>query len=287
MKKLFWSLFGAFNQLLFGLTVVRLFIFLRGGDDFRPLFSNALLPEYSWVLADTLLAVQFAVLHSLMLWPPARKKINSIVPGALYGSFFCFVSCLCLILTMEFWQSSRFHVWHATGLANTAFTLLFCASWLALTYSLWLTGFGFQTGFSPWWAYVRCQKTPPRPFMPRGAYKVIRHPVYLSFLGLVWFNPAMSLDRLTLALLWTTHIFVGSYLKDRRLEHYIGEPYREYEQRVPGYPLLKGALGKLRPALPVIVAYPIGSALDAVEPSRHSMQSTNRETATSCKTVAM
>lgn len=286
MKKLFWSLFGAFNQLLFGLTVVRLFIFLRGGDDFRPLFSSGLAPGYGWVVADSLLAIQFAVLHSLMLWPPARKRINKIVPGALYGSFFCSVSCVCLILTMEFWQSSRLHLWNTTGQATTAISVLFLASWLALTYSLWLTGFGFQTGFSPWWAYVRGLKPPARPFQPKGAYKIIRHPVYLSFLGLVWFNPAMSLDRLTLALLWTTHIFVGSYLKDRRLEYYIGEPYREYQKRVPGYPFFKGALGRLRPDLPVIVAFPTGAALNAVEPGTPATQPTPRESATSCKTAA-
>jgi protein-S-isoprenylcysteine O-methyltransferase Ste14 len=119
---------------------------------------------------------------------------------------------------------------------------------VALTYSLWLTGFGFQTGFAPWWAWLRGREVPRRSFGPKGAYKLLRHPVYLSFLGLVWFNPMMTIDRLTLALLWTTHVFVGSYLKDRRLEFYIGEPYRQYEARVPGYPLFRGPLGRRLPA---------------------------------------
>ena len=30
----------------------------------------------------------------------------------------------------------------------------------------------------------------------------------------------------------------GSFLKDRRLELFVGEPYKQYESQVPGYPLM-------------------------------------------------
>ena len=35
---------------------------------------------------------------------------------------------------------------------------------------------------------------------------------------------------------WTVSIFIGSVLKDRRLARYLGEDYRAYQARVPGYP---------------------------------------------------
>ncbi len=35
---------------------------------------------------------------------------------------------------------------------------------------------------------------------------------------------------------WVTAAFIGSALKDRRLTFFIGEPYREYQALVPGYP---------------------------------------------------
>jgi hypothetical protein len=43
---------------------------------------------------------------------------------------------------------------------------------------------------------------------------VLPRPVYLSFLGLIWFAP---LDRVVLMSAWSAYIFVGSVLKDRRL----------------------------------------------------------------------
>ena len=64
----------------------------------------------------------------------------------------------------------------------------------------------------------------------------MRHPVYLSFLGLVWLTPTVTLDRAILIAVWTAYIFVGSYLKDRRLQYFLGSRYREYQARVPGFP---------------------------------------------------
>jgi hypothetical protein len=49
-----------------------------------------------------------------------------------------------------------------------------------------------------------------------------------------------------LTTVWTAYVFIGSYLKDRRLLHYVGQPYRQYLAEVPGYPgLIAGPLGKV------------------------------------------
>ncbi len=249
MRKLFWIAFGAVNQLLFGLTILRLFLFLKGGNEFHPWISSGTDSGHTWLVVDSLLAIQFAVLHSAMLWPPNRARLNRFMPSALSGSFFCFMTCISLFVTMELWMSSPTSLWNFSGNTGRGIFVMFLISWLALTYSLWLTGFGFQTGFSLWWAWVRGQEPPRRSFQPKGAYKLLRHPIYLSFVGLLWFNPLMSIDRLTLALLWTTHLLVGSHLKDRRLEKFIGEPYKQYQSQVPGYPLLRGPLGRRKPLL--------------------------------------
>ena len=55
----------------------------------------------------------------------------------------------------------------------------------------------------------------------------------------------MAADRAVLTGVWTVYIFVGSYLKDERLAHYLGQPYRRYQQQVAGYPfMLFGPLAK-------------------------------------------
>ncbi len=73
----------------------------------------------------------------------------------------------------------------------------------------------------------------------------LRHPVYLSFLGLIWFTPRMSVDHAILTGIWTVYILVGSHLKDQRLAYYVGATYRHYQQQVAGYPLVfSGPLGR-------------------------------------------
>jgi hypothetical protein len=55
----------------------------------------------------------------------------------------------------------------------------------------------------------------------------------------------MTADHAVLTTIWTAYIFVGSYLKDRRLLYYAGDAYRNYAQHVPGYPGMPfGPLGK-------------------------------------------
>ena len=49
--------------------------------------------------------------------------------------------------------------------------------------------------------------------------------------------------------LLTAYVAVGSWLKDRRLLFYLGDVYRSYQARVPGYPLVGfGPLGRVHRA---------------------------------------
>ncbi|MDR3635285.1 MAG: NnrU family protein [Isosphaeraceae bacterium] len=243
MARGFWLMFGAVSQLLFVMTVCRLFPFLRGGRDNGAPFTTG-----PWFVTDALLALQFAVVHSVLLYPKVRKTLSARIPSPQYGCFFCAVTCVCLLFVTETWQPSRGAVWRLQGFGRAFVEGAFLASWVALVYSLSLTGLGYQTGWTTWWAWVRGRDVPKRTFEPRGAYHMLRHPVYLSFLGLIWFNPVMTFDRMTLAVTWTAHIFLGSYLKDRRLVHYIGAAYQRYQSRVPGYPFIAfGPLGKVPP----------------------------------------
>lgn len=65
----------------------------------------------------------------------------------------------------------------------------------------------------------------------------------------VWFTPTVTVDRALLIGIWTSYIIIGSWLKDRRLEYYLGASYRQYEAEVPGYPgMIFGPLARI--ALP-------------------------------------
>ena len=74
---------------------------------------------------------------------------------------------------------------------------------------------------------------PARPFEPQSVYRFLRHPVYLSFLGLVWFVPVVTLDRAVSIGVLAVSISVGSVVKGRRLLFYVGDEYRSHQAEVP------------------------------------------------------
>jgi protein-S-isoprenylcysteine O-methyltransferase Ste14 len=217
---------GILVQVLFAVTSYYNYVFLQG---------TAPRPGHYALAWDGLLALQFAVVHSLLLLPGVRKKLERFIDPAFYGLFFCTAACVTLLLTMTQWQVGDWALWQLTGWPRLMVQTLYLSCWGTLFFSLCCSGFGYHTGFHPWWYWVRRQPIPRRPFQPRGAFKVIRHPGYMSFLGLVWFTPDMTIDRAVLVAMWTIYIFLGSYLKDLRLIHYVGNAYREYQARVPGY----------------------------------------------------
>jgi protein-S-isoprenylcysteine O-methyltransferase Ste14 len=150
-----------------------------------------------------------------------------------------------------YWRASQSVVWEAHGWIRLGVQTCFYLSWVALFVSLRISGFGYQTGWTQWLCWLRHQPLPRRPLSERGPYRWMRHPAYLSFLGLIWFTPRLTADHAALTAIWTAYIFLGSCLKDRRLVFYLGDAYREYARRVPGYPgMFWGPLAKWPEAEP-------------------------------------
>jgi len=243
--------FGIVTQIIFVPTVCYVFFFLRDG---------VARPAGGWLAIDFLLALQFAAPHSILLLPRVRSAVSRIVPIQFYGSLFAVSTCIGLWMIFGNWRSSSILIWEAEGWSRIALRAGFFASWILLIYSLKLVGLGYQNGWTQWVYWLRRQALPRREFVEQSIYRWMRHPVYLSFLGLIWFTPRMTADHAVLTGVWTVYIFVGSCLKDRRMTFYLGNTYREYASRVPGFPgVFFGPLGKwrkpecMRPVADIIV----------------------------------
>ncbi len=229
VRRSFGFAFGIGTQALFAVTVVGLFSFLRFG---------VTASSGRWFFVDLALALQFAVPHSILLHPATRQKLRPWISTEFYGAFFCVCTCVSLLLIFACWHGTNRIVWELEGIASYAMLFGFFASWAALLYSISLTGLGYQTGWTQWLHWHRGEKMARRNFVARGVYRWLRHPIYLSFLGLIWFTSTMTLDHAMLTGLWTIYIGIGSLLKDRRMLFYLNDAYAGYMEKVPGYPLV-------------------------------------------------
>src|SRR5580658_5843876 len=136
-----------------------------------------------WI--DGMMAFTFGVVHSALLHPVVRETIGAWIAAPFYGLFFTVMTCAGLLGMILCWQSSPTVWWEIGDWGAWLIEACWYGSWVGLFYSMWLNGLGYQSGWTPWRHWVRRQPVPPRKFSPRGAYRFMRHPVYLCFLGLV------------------------------------------------------------------------------------------------------
>lgn len=241
LKRNLYLLFALFAHLMLVILVWFLFPFLMKGPDPDPSRYD---PNWWWI--NALLVLQFGFSHSFLLHPTTRRRLEkSVIFGPLYGCFFTLATCVSLLTLIFSWRDCPIVLYRLQGWAELAMNSVYVLSWGALLYTLGLTGYGFQTGWTPFWGWFSQGQPPRRRFEVPGAYRWLRHPVYLAFLSQIWLTSQMTVDRLMMSLLFTVYIFLGSHLKDRRLEYFLGETYRDYSARVPGYPFFPGPLGKV------------------------------------------
>jgi protein-S-isoprenylcysteine O-methyltransferase Ste14 len=229
----FALLYGALSHLTFvvavGFMVVGLYQGLRTG--FGPFRG-----PHAWI-ANTLLVVQFPVLHSWLLSPSGRKLLARLAPADfgqdLAPTTFAWISSLQVLATFALWSPSGIVLDDASGASLWAFRAGFAASWLFLIKALGDAGLGLQTGFIGWTSVLRGRRTPFGDFPTRGLFRFCRQPVYLGFALTLWTGPVHTLDGLVLALTWTTYCVAGPLHKELRYLGWYGERFSRYRASVP------------------------------------------------------
>ena len=66
-----------------------------------------------------------------------------------------------------------------------------------------------------------------------GAFKFVRHPVYLFSILFLGFRPTMSLFYFVMFICIVVYFYAGSIYEERKLVEKFGDKYREYQKRVP------------------------------------------------------
>ena len=187
--------------------------------------------------ANSLLALQYPVLHSFGLTDRGRRLLARLAPPAhapnlstsLYAAFASFQ----LLAVFVLWSPTGVVLWEAQGGLRALSIGLYAGSWLLLGKAMQDAGLPLQTGFLGWRAVWRGD--PPRygPMPEQGLFRWCRHPVYLAFALTLWTGPCVTLDRLLLAIPWTAYCVLGPLLKERRYLALYGARFAAYRERVP------------------------------------------------------
>ena len=103
-----------------------------------------------------------------------------------------------------------------------------------IAYGLWLTGIWHFLGLCQLLDMPEDERWNCRPpLVVLGLYRWVRHPLYFWGLVFIWLTPQMTVNRLTLFVVLSIYLYVGTFFEERRLVREYGDGYREYQRQVP------------------------------------------------------
>ena len=81
--------------------------------------------------------------------------------------------------------------------------------------------------------YLRGKEYTHKPFGTPGAYKLVRHPLYVGWIVAFWATPVMTYGHLLFSVVATGYIFAAIVVEERDLLKFFGEDYQRYRETTP------------------------------------------------------
>lgn len=183
---------------------------------------------------DIVLFVFFALHHSVFARAGARAAVARAVSPHLERAVYVWIASALFVLVCLWWEPFGGPIWHAQGAAHDALRALQGAG---LLFTLWAAGALDVLAL----AGVRQLDAPlpasgidqaPGGLRHDGPYGIVRHPIYLGWLLLVWPAPVMTPSHLLFAALSTAYLLLAIDHEERGLRQSFGPAYDAYARRV-------------------------------------------------------
>lgn len=175
---------------------------------------------------DVALIAAFGVVHSVMARPWFKRRW---VPAAAERSTYVLVASAQLALIVWQWRPIADVVWTAPALP------------MRVIYGLGVVLIAVATFQTNHWDFIGLRQAwlgaryTPVPFVERGLYRYVRHPMMVAIVIWLWATPVMTLGHLVFALAMTGYVVVGVVFEERALVRTLGEPYLAYRRRVRAF----------------------------------------------------
>lgn len=176
---------------------------------------------------DATLFSIFALHHSLLARTRAKRWIVRLVPTGLERSVYVWIASLLLIAVCGLWQPlpgiawTLAQPWRALGYFAQGLGAILVWRGAAVVDALELAG-------------IRQARHDNRPldFRIVGPFRVVRHPIYLGWMLLVFAVPTMTMSRLLFACISSAYLVVAIPFEERSLVQTFGDRYRAYRATV-------------------------------------------------------
>ncbi|WP_424975645.1 methyltransferase family protein [Dinoroseobacter sp. S124A] len=236
MKRLFVFAYGSLAYMLFLGVFSYMAGFLLGLFVPKAINDPATLPVAHPALAVALnlaAIALFGVLHSLLARDWVKAWLIRFLPAAAERSTYVVQSSLCLALAMWLWQPMTGTIWQVEGPAALAVYALFALGAGIVFWSTFLIDHFELFGLRQIWTHLRGEPMPVPEFRTPALYRIVRHPMQLGVVILLFATPHLTSGHLLFAGSMTLYVFVGLYFEERALVRTYGARYQAYQASVP------------------------------------------------------
>ena len=233
MAGLLAVLYGIVAYVTFLVTILYAIGFVGNFVVPKSIDSGVAGPFLEGLIVNTLLLGLFAIQHSVMARPGFKRWWTRLVPASIERSTFVLFSSLALLLLYWQWRPMPEPVWTVQDpMVAVALNAISLFGWALLVLSTFMLSHFELFGLSQVFARLFGKDLPAAKFHTPLLYRVVRHPIYLSFLLAFWATSAMTVGHLLFALATTGYILIAIQLEERDLIDLFGDQYRRYRQNV-------------------------------------------------------
>ena len=180
-----------------------------------------------------LLAV-FALQHSVMARPAFKRIWTRIVPATVERSTYVLFSSLALILVFWQWRPMGGTIWAVQDpLAAGLIYGLYGSGWALVLISTFLINHFDLFGLRQVYLNLRNREYQHLPFKTPFLYRIVRHPLYVGWIVVMWASPLMTIAHVLFAAGCTGYILIAIRFEERDLISFHGDDYVRYRKRVP------------------------------------------------------
>ncbi|MCK8483939.1 hypothetical protein MUY21_07810 [Aliiroseovarius sp. S2029] len=182
---------------------------------------------------DVALIALFGLVHSVMARPGFKRVWTRIIPTAAERSTFVLQSSILLGTIIYHWQPIGGTVWCADGMFAAALYAAFFGGMAVIVLSTFALDHFEFTGLRQAWSHLRGHSRATPEFRTPWLYRVVRHPLQLGLVLMLFCRPTMTVDGLLLAGVMLAYILIGLTCEERDLVREFGADYRVYQKHVP------------------------------------------------------
>lgn len=190
------------------------------------------------IVGLTMLA--YGAIHSWLASTHLKQIVRQGVGDQKYHGFYRFAYNLFAVVSLApIFGLILFRpgdtIWQITGFGQLLLVVIQAVGLIGMIVSLFQINLGRFIGMSQMAAFLQGENLPlpEERLQYGGVYQLVRHPLYLFSLLVIWPMGTMSESLLAFNIGTTIYFLVGSVFEERKLASAYGEDYRQYQRRTP------------------------------------------------------